>query len=445
MTEDRPPRPAPVPLPTARAALLLLPGVLLAALAGGDRAALLAVAALDLLALALVALDGLRTPGPAALRARRRVREPLSAFARNEVVLELASGDARPLRLALADGAPDAFDAAGHRPALALAPFAAAEVRYAVIPRRRGQAWFGDLHVRATGPLGLAARQWRVPLAQEVAVYPDLRALALGGRGGAPEAGVARHRGRREGRAFAALRPYLPGDDVRDIDWKATARRGAPVVREWQPERNQTVWLLLDCGRHLSARLPDGRVKLDHAVDAALALARAAAERGDRAGAVLFGAEVERVVPPGAGRASLGPLADALHLAAPRLEESDFGAAFDALLARQRRRALVVVFTDLADPDTSALLLARAGQLARRHLVLVAAVADPALGEAARAWPRDEEEALRRVAAERILSERELAVQTLAAAGVQVASVPGHALAATALARYLELKARGAL
>jgi uncharacterized protein (DUF58 family) len=403
------------------------------------------VLALDAAVLVLLLADAARAPRGGTVRAIRRVREPLSAFAPNAVSVHVESVCARPLRLLLADAPPASFDSTGHRARLDLPARGDATLEYVVRPRARGRAAFGDLHLRATGPLGLAARQWKVPLAREVRVYPDLRALAALPGAARPEAGRARPRGHREGREFAALRAYSPGDDVRDVDWKATARRGAPVVREWQPERNQTVWILLDCGRHLSARLSDGRTKLDHAVDAALALARAAAGRGDRAGAILFGAEVGRVVPPGSGRAQLAPLCGALHLAEARVEESDYSAAFDALDARQRRRALVVVFTDLADPDTCALLLARAAQLRRRHLVLVAAVADSEIADAARARPRDAREAFVRAAAESIMEEREQAAARLLSSGVRVESVPARGLAAAVVARYADVKARGEL
>jgi uncharacterized protein (DUF58 family) len=434
-----------VPLPTARAALLLAAAAVLALVAAGSGGALVLLAAVDAAVLVLLVADAARTPGPGTLRATRQVREPLSAFAANRVTLRVESAAARPLRLALADAPPASFASTGHRPLLALAPGAVATIAYDVTPRGRGQAGFGDLHVRSVGPLGLAARQWRIDLAREVRVYPDLRALAALPGATRADPGAVRARGHFEGREFASLRGYVAGDDVRAIDWKATARRGAPVVRDWQPERNQTLWILLDCGRHLSARLADGRTKLDHAVDAALALARAAAARGDRAAAVLFGAEVRRVVPPRGGRAALGPLADALHDAEPRIEESDYGAAFDVLDARQRRRALVVVFTDLADPDTSALLLARAAQLRRRHLVLVAAVADSEIADAAAARPRDAEEAFARAAAEDILDEREQATRRLQAAGVRVESVPARALVAAVVGRYAEAKGRGEL
>jgi uncharacterized protein (DUF58 family) len=433
-----------VPIPTRRAVTVAALGLLLPLLLPLE-AGLPAVLLLDVLLLALLALDAGLAPGAGALEARRVVREPLSAFAPNPVEVRLRLRWRRPVAATLADAPPASFDAGGHRARRLLVPGEEAVLAYPVRPRARGRHAFGPLHLRLAGPLGLSWRTVRLPLSREVAVYPDLREGAGADGAAAPEAGRARRRGWREGREFDSLRPYLVGDDVRSIDWKATARRASPMVREWQPERNQTVWLLLDLGRHLAARLPDGRTKLDRAVDAALALARAAAARGDRTGAVLFGAEVARVVAPEGGRARLGPLAEALHAAEASPVESDYGAAFDALTARQRRRALVVIFTDLADPDTSALLLSRAELLRRRHLVVVAAVADSAVADVARARPDGEAAAFARAAAERILDERDAAARRLSAAGVHVTSVPASGLAAAVVGGYLAVKARGEL
>jgi uncharacterized protein (DUF58 family) len=334
---------------------------------------------------------------------------------------------------------------------VALAPEGVeAVVEYLVTPRSRGRHTFGDVHLRVLGPLGLAWRPVRLPMEEEVAVYPESREVASSAFipdvvAMVPDLGRAARLGRGEGREFSALRHYLVGDDLRAIDWKATAKRGWPVVREWQPERNQTVWLLIDCGRHLGARLDDGRTKLDRVVEAALALARAAAERGDRTGAILFGAEVERIVPPEARTTRLGPLAEALCRAEARPVEADHGAAFDELLARQRRRALVVVFTELSDPETSALLLARAELLGRRHLVVVAAISDAELIEAATTRPTTGSAARSRSVAERIVEEREAAARRLAAAGVAVVTAPAGGLAAAVVARYAAVKARGTL
>jgi uncharacterized protein (DUF58 family) len=431
-------------VPTPRTALLLALAAA-AALPALARPGLLAwLLAADLLVAIAAAVDWLRSPRASALRARRILREPLSAFAPNQVFLELRAGPAR-LRLQIADGPPPSFTSRGHRARVEVPAHGSLRHPYEVTPRERGTHRFADLHVRALGPWGLAARHFWVPLARSVRVYPDLRGFGALLAPASPEPGPSRARGHCDGREFASLRPYAPGDDIRAVDWKATARRGSPIVRETEPERNQIVWLLLDCGRHLSARLPDGRTKLDHAVDAALALARAASRRGDQVGALVFGAEVRRLVPPGRGASQVGPIAEALFEAQPRVEESDYPEAFDALARRQRRRALVVIFTDLADPDASALLLARTALLRKRHLPIVAAVADSVIADRARASPRTEVEAYARLAAERILAERELARVRLEAAGVEVASVPARELAVEMVGRYFAIKERGRL
>ncbi|MCM2333958.1 MAG: DUF58 domain-containing protein [Anaeromyxobacteraceae bacterium] len=434
-----------MPVPTPRAVMLLALGAALPLGLGGGLGTALALLAFDVAVVALLLLDARLAPGPAAFGAKRRVPRPLTAFAPNPIEVTVTARGARAALVRLADAPPPEADSDGHRASLRLAPGASGALAYRLTPRRRGRHAFGDLHLRVGGPLGLAWRTVRLPLAETASAYPDLAPALAAGAAATAEAGRSRRLGGREGREFAALRHYADGDDVRSIDWKATARRAAPVVREWQPERNQTLWLLLDCGRHLSGRLADGRTKLDRAVEASLALARAAAERGDRTGVILFGAEVTRVLPPAGGRGALGPLAEALHLAAASPVESDYRAALDALEARQRRRALVLLFTDLGDPDTCALLEARAALLRRRHLVLVAAISDSEVAEAARRRPGDEQAAFMRAAAERLEEEREAAAARLAAAGVPVTSVPADGLAAAVVGRYLAVKARGDL
>lgn len=441
-----------MPIPTARAALLFALGGVLALAAVARPSLGAAVLGYDGAVIVLALLDFLLAPRARDFRAARRVREPLSAFAANPVEVTVWNDGNRAATLLAADAAPPGFATQGHRPRLAVPARGAAVFEYGAVPPERGPASFGDLALRGLGPLGLAARQWTVPLSHQVRVFPDLRELARGDLPGATETGLARVKGLAEGREFAGLRAYVPGDDFRAIDWKATARRGSPVAREFQPERNQTLWLLLDCGRHLAGRVKTTapgagppRTKLDFAVDAALALARAAARRGDQVGVVLFGAEVTRVVPPGRGSTQLGPIADALSTAQARVEESDYDAAFDALLARQRRRSLVVTFTDLADEDTSALLIARAAQLRGRHLALVVAVSDSVVADAAHALPRTEVEAFARAAAARIVEERETTRAHLQAAGALVESVPARQLTASVVTRYLSIKAAGRL
>jgi len=432
-------------LPTPRAAALAASGVLLALLSVGLPALAPAALAIDLVLLAAIGADALRSPRPGSLLARRTVRDPMSAFAPNPVELELRSRSSTAMRLRIADAPPPSFESTGHRAELALPAGDAARLRYDVVPRARGDFRFGNLAVRASGPWGLAARQWQVELAAPVRAYPDLRGLA---RLAGPldlEAGAVRRPGAPEGREFEGLRPHLPGDDVRRVDWKATARRGSPVVREMGPERSQTVWLLLDCGRALAGRMPDGRTRLDGAVDACLALARAASRSGDRVGLLAFGSELRALVPPGRGTGQLGPVAAALHGLEPRPEEPGVGRALDLLGARQTRRALVVLFTDVTDPESGESLAARAALLCRRHLVLLVAAADPTLSAARSSRPASADDAFARVAAKRILAEREAALFRLRGAGVRVADVPANRLAAAAVGGYVSAKASGRL
>jgi len=433
-------------LPTPRAASLAAAGLLVALLAlpwprlGG------AVLALDLLLLAAVAADALRAPRPGSLAARRGFADPMSAFAPAAVGLELAWRGSRAAFVRLADAPPSSFESQGHRMEVLLPPRGEVALGYRVVPRSRGDFRFGDLHVRAAGPWGLAARQWRTELAAAVRVYPDLRGLARLDASLAPGSAPSRRGGIPDGREFEGLRPHLPGDDVRRVDWKATARRGAPVVREMGPERSQTVWLLLDCGRPLAGRLPGGRTRLDGAVDACLALSRAATRGGDRVGLVAFGSEVRALVPPGRGSGQLGPLAAALYGLDARPEEPCLSHALDLVQARQGRRALVVLFTDLTDPESGAALVARATLLCRRHLVLLVAPADPALSSAAASRPSSVEDAFARVAAARILAEREAALARLRGTGVRVADVAaGQSASAAALTGYASAKASGRL
>jgi len=195
-------------------------------------------------------------------------------------------------------------------------------------------------------------------------------------------------RRRTEGREFDSLREYRPGDDARTIDWKATARRAKTMVRIHRPERDQPVMLVLDCGRHM-AGLVEGRRKLDHAVDAALRLAKVSLDEEDLVGVVAFAGEVRAHVPPRKGAAHLRELARALYRVEAALEESDYGGALDLCFRRHHKRTLVVVLTDLVDPETSAVLVRRTLALAPRHLPLVASLYEQ-LG------PRDAGRACRR-------------------------------------------------
>ncbi|MER3558725.1 MAG: DUF58 domain-containing protein, partial [Armatimonadota bacterium] len=193
-----------------------------------------------------------------------------------------------------------------------------------------------------------------------------------------------------------------PDDEFRRIDWNATARRGKPIVRDYQAERSQNILLLLDAGRNMLAEVESMR-KFDTVLNTALMLAYVATQMDDKVGAMVFADEIDQFVPPQRGRAQVAHLTQRLHAAQPRLVEPDYLYAVTYLARRWRKRSLMVFFTDLIDPESSRLLLHAIGALRKQHLCVVVTVADPRL----RAWshelPESPETLYRRAVATQVL------------------------------------------
>ena len=433
-------------VPSRRFVLLLGLGLFPAFLSFLRPAFAWATLATDGLLLVLLVVDRLRAPSPQRLSVRREVDEVLSIGTPAPVRLTFVWRGRRSLGLMLCDTPPEAFEASDELGRLSLPPNSEVTFTYRVQPTRRGRHAFGDLYLRIRGPWGLAWRPHRIALSAPAKVYPDLSVL----RGAATElllsASGRVHRRRRwvSGREFDALREYRPGDDFRQVDWKATARRGHPIVRDYRPDQNQDLYLLLDCGRHMRARV--GRyARIDVAVNTALTLAHVALGRGDQVGLVVFSHRVEAYLPPDKGRHQLRRIVDQIYAVEPTLTESDYHAAFDALLRRASRRALVVTFTDVQGEESSEVLLERTLRVRPRHLPVVVTITDEDLVRAAQRLPRRREEAWMRLAAGQLLSERRAVLRRLRAGGASVVDVPADRLAPAALAAYFDLKARGAL
>ncbi|HET6579671.1 MAG TPA: DUF58 domain-containing protein, partial [Gemmatimonadales bacterium] len=247
-----------------------------------------------------------------------------------------------------------------------------------------------------------------------------------------------------EGRLFEGLREWVPGDETRIIDWKATARRGKPIARQYEDERRQQVLLVIDAGRLLTAEV-DGVPRLEAVLTAAVQLARAAVDHDDNVGLMIFADEVQRYVAPARGRRALRAVLEGLARAEGRLAESDYPAAFRYLAAHNRKRALTVLFTDVIDRTASEALVAHAATLRPRHLPLAVTLRDPALEAMASARPDTSAGAFERAAAEELLGAREAALAEMRGRGVLVLDVPPGAAAEAVVARYYQLKRRGVL
>ena len=314
-----------------------------------------------------------------------------------------------------------------------------------LVARRRGRWTLPPAAVRVAGPLGLATWDHRAGERSELLVYPDLpaaRRLALAVRTGAFRESGRRSRGPLGlGTEFESIRDYLPDDDIRQVNWPATARLGRPMSNQYRIEQDRDVICVLDCGRLMAAPLSGGATRLDAAIDAATAVGLVADELGDRCGTVAFDAAVHRRVAP--RRRGGEALVRSVYDLQPAPVDSDYELAFRSVAAS--RRALVIVFTDLIEEVAARSLVLAVPVLARRHEVVVAGVVDPDLDALVRAPPAGELDVYRAAAALDVLAARERAAARVRGGGARVLETAPADLARACVGSYLSAKRRARL
>jgi uncharacterized protein (DUF58 family) len=405
-----------------------------------------AAAAVDLLLLLAFIADALWSPAVAlGVERRAPLRISLGATARDALVLENRGKLAARVRVTddlpevLVRGGADVLEAV-------IAPGREARLEWPVRAERRGDAEYGDVHLRVLGPLGLAWRQRRVYRADPLRVLPGVlevrRYRLLGLHNRLREAGFRPVRQRGEGGSFESLREYVRGDDPRIIDWKATARRSKVIVRQYEAERRQNVVLLVDAGRLMTEKVGD-RERIDYALTAALLLADVASLHGDLVGLLVFADRVQQYIPP--SRNSISTLAEALGGVHARIAEPNYPAAFTYLAKQLRRRSLLVAFTDIIDAQASSALVAHLGKAASRHLPIVVALRNPDLEATAQLAAKTPADVYRRAAAEELLQARAAALAQMQRSGVLVADSRPTDAVPDVVNRYLDVKRRGLL
>lgn len=430
--------PAPALL-LATAALLLL--ALLVSFMPALDGALLAGGGV-LLALAL--LDAQRLLRQALPQVIRRLPHAIALGASTDVHLRIVNASPRGLRMSVFDHAPPTLQFEDLPQRLDLPSGQEATLRYRVRARQRGACEFATCELRIASPWRLWRRRCLVGDANGVRVYPNFAALTrfalLATDHRLSQLGILQRRRRGEGLEFHQLREYREGDAQRQIDWKASARMRRLVSREYRDERDQQIVLLLDCGRRMAAR--DGPLShLDHALNAALLLAFVALRQGDAVGMMTMGG-VERWLAPRKSQVALnGLLAHSFDLQ-PTLASPDYHTAAVALMTQLRKRALVVLLSNLRDEDDEGLKSAVA-LLRQRHRVVVASLREPILGAALRAPVTGLQEALTHAATAEYLERRQRAFARLELGDVPCLDVEPEALPLALVNRYLDLKRQG--
>jgi uncharacterized protein (DUF58 family) len=433
--------------------LLLVPGFWLSGLS-------YAMLIWDALVLLGTLLDGLRLPSVSQLSAARTWSNAPALDNQTEIELTIENHGRTIVHCRLVDDLPAALIEDPRSLELTAFLRAPARLRYHVEPRERGDCETGWLYVRYRSPLGLAERWAKARLVQTVRVYPALRTTEeqqiFLARSRQIDLQLRQARQRGLGRDFESLREYREGDDLRDICWTATARRGSLITRQYQTERSQPVWIVLDCGRLMRSRVaaaprtatgspvgpPRVHSKLDHACSTAVALAQLALYSGDRVGLLAYGQGIQQRLLPGRGSDHLRQFIELLAQVHSEPSEADHLRATTVLNRLQPRRSLILWITDLAETAMRPEVIDGAVQLLRRHVLLFVAMAQPEVELIARTRPKNVEQMFRSAAAQEMAGRRELLLARLHDQGALTLDLNPEALTSTVLNQYLTVKER---
>ena len=429
--------------------LLLAVGAVLAIPSWFDSRAIVMLAVWNAIVVVAWAMD-LQQMRPGTLEVTRSWKGPLALGIESTVTLSVLNKGPVSLQATLVDDLPPSL-----RRTLPVVELELPSTRvlddelpgaeYAVLPAMRGDLDVGTVSLRCRTAWGLAERWLTASLEQSVRVFPDLyesrrqAMFLIRSRQVAIEKRRARVSGL--GRDFESLREYQVGDDVRDICWTATARRAKPVTKVYQPERSQAVWIVVDGGRLLRARI-ESRMKLDATVDAALALAEVALAAGDRVGLITYGRSIHMRLAPDRGHHHLRGILDALATLQPERAEADHAAAAAAVLSAQKQRALIVWLTDLSETAAVPDIVESAARLSPQHVVLFALMRQPEITALGAAEPATEEQMYQVLAAQETLERRDVLLRGLRQRGVLLVDIDPNAPAVAVIDQYLRVKDR---
>jgi uncharacterized protein (DUF58 family) len=431
-----------------RGFLLFLLGLVWIGPAWWDLRFLWAMALWDVMALVSWGWDFEQLPPPGDIELRRMWSAAAAFGTGSSVEIGLRNHGKISITAVVLDDVPTQFRSEPPELELRAAAGEMGSARYTILPVERGDARLGRVFVKYQSLFRIAERWAEADLSQIVRVYPNLEEARrqtiylIRSRQVQLEKRLKRQRG--QGRDFESLRDYRPGDPLRDICWTASARRSRLVSKIYQVERSQVVWLVLDAGRLLRARVK-GPSKLDYAVNAALALAQVALYSGDRVGLLAYGRKLQQQIPAGRGPLHLRALVESLAQVQSEPYEANHARAAETLLTTQSRRSLIVWLTDLAETPATPDVIESAMQMTSRHLVLFGVIKQPELAELAARSPETAREMYHHVAAQEMLDRRELLLRQLQQQGALAMEFDPAHFTPLLVNHYLEIKERSLL
>lgn len=392
-----------------------------------------------------VLVDGFAQYGRTQFWVHRRLPSSISIGAPITVTLMVCHHGSRQTTLQIFDHVPQCMQDERSPHSVTLGAEAACQIRYHVTPTERGDQRFAGCDIMAVSPWGFWQRRYWVPVSETVRVFPNFAAIArasnLGFEAQMEQLGIHMVQRRGEGMDFKQLRTFQVGDSLRQIDWKATARRNKPIAREYQDERDQEIIFLLDCGQSMRAQTGE-LTHFDAALNAVLLAAYTALRQGDRVGLMTFAGQ-ELWLPPVTGQAQINNILNQAYLLSSTTDANDYLAAARQLIQRQRKRAVIILVTNLRLGLIDN-LLAATRLLMTRHSLCMVSLKENVLTQTASTLPTNLSEAVTLCSAQQLIDRRNRLLQRLRKGGlIAVDSFP-ETLHYEVIRQYHYLKRSGA-
>ena len=400
---------------------------------------------LNLILVCVAAVDLLISPSPSDLEVHRQISEVLSVGASNPATLIVRNRTIHTLNVSLHDD-PGPLCTVERLPVtITIAPDKEVEVAYVVKPHRRGASEMPEVHLRFPTRLGLWTRPHVRPLRTKIRIYPDIRAVyryeLMARQNRLSEIGVRMVRMPGQGREFERLREYRYGDEIRQIDWKATARQRQLISREFNVERNQNIVIMIDCGRFMRNET-DGISYLDRALNSAIMLSYIALGQGDNVSLLAFSNRIERFVRPVRGKPGIQQILRSTYDIEASTKVSDYSIALEYLTTVQRKRALVVLITFVTDELQLRVIGNSLKLRSLPYLPLCVLLQDVGLRKLADRIPETDLDAFHTAAAAQILTGQSTEAASLREAGIMLIDTPPDLLTERLINEYLSVKAR---
>lgn len=367
----------------------------------------------------------------------------LSIGVENPVWITVKNGSESSLSVQIKDEYPHGFSASEKEMKGKVPGYETKQFRYTVVPYKRGEYTFGNIFTRRRSRVGLWVFENITDLETHAKVYPNVQMVKkydlLSRKQMLNLIGVKPAKIYGQGTEFEMLRDYQVDDEYRVIDWKATSKRGKPISRVYQVERTRNVMLMIDAGRIMGVQVGE-LTKLEHAVNSALLVSFVALRLGERVGLCIFSSDIKEYIPIQGKKYHFNVIMEALYNLKPDVYESDYKEAFEYISRKNKKRSLVIVYTDLIERHISQRLIQYCAALQKTHLPLCVAVKDMNIARIAACDPRTERELYQKAVALTLLKERQIAIKELNRRGVRVVDELPENLTISTINKYLELK-----